>query len=139
MKNTHFVIPFLLGLAVTLLLADKLRSNKEAYPLENEVQVITKEFYLYYLAYNEYPINRDFLSPKSQQIVKVYAENFKWSEKGVFLHFSPRNQADFAPSSIGEPGDTFEHNAKVYKAHANWYDGFKSSYEAREDELPVIK
>ena len=125
--------------AVTFLIVDKLRPNRESYPLENEVEAITKEFYLYYLANNKYPTNRDFLSPKSQQIVKVYAENFKWSEKGVFLHFSPRIQARFAPSTIGKPGDTFEYNAKVYKAHADWYAGVKSPYEAHGDELPVMK
>jgi len=129
------VINCILIAAVTLLLVDRFSSNVEEHPLESEVQLIQKEFYLHYLATGSYPKERSFLSKHSSNIIAAYPDQFRWDEKDVFLHFTPKIPVKFALSTIGMPGETFEHNCKVYLAHAKWSKGFREDYDASEEEL----
>ncbi|QQL43967.1 hypothetical protein [Sulfuriroseicoccus oceanibius] len=133
-KLQNFINVVLVGV-VTFLLVDRFTDQREDYPLQNEVAAVEREFYLHYLARGEYPQSRAFLSPVAAKLVAAYPENFRWDEDGVFLHFTPRVEAEFVPSTIGKPGETFEHNCQVFKAHAAWCDGFRSDYEATPDEL----
>jgi hypothetical protein len=122
--------------AVAFLLTDRFSSNKEAYPLENEVAAIENEFYLYYLANKSYPKDKSFLSKQATNIIAAYPDRFRWDDKLVFLHFTPRKTAKFAPTTIGNPSDLFDYNSKVYLAHASWNKGFRDHYEATKEELP---
>ena len=96
---------------------------------------IAGEFYLFYLANGSYPKDRDFLSLQSRNIIAAYPEQFQWDSEKIFLHFKSTIPTAFAPARIGEPGETFVHNSKVYKAHGAWTEGYRADYEASEEEL----
>jgi hypothetical protein len=135
MKKIQFGVSLIVAAILVFLLADKFSSNKEEYPLENEVQEITEEFFLYYLANKTYPTSRNFLSKRTLNLIRAYPENFRWDENGMFLHFTPRASANLKSITIGEPGNNFKHNAKVYSVHAIWSEGFKDHYFASPEEL----
>lgn len=135
MSKAQNIINGILFAAVVFLLVDRLKGNKEAYPLQNEVAAIEREFYLHYLAAGEYPKNRDFLTQYSRNIISAYPDRFRWDDQGIFLHFKPSVPYTYAPSTIGKPGETFEHNSKVFRAHAPWCEGFKDHYEASQEEM----
>ena len=135
MPKIQSVINAILFAGIGALLTIKFNTNKERYALQNEVAAIEREFYLHYLATGQYPKERNFLSQQAGQIIAAYPENFRWDNHSAFLHFTPSPQNVFAPSTIGQPGDVFEHNAKVFKAHAPWSQGFKDHYEASEEEM----
>lgn len=135
MHPAHTAIIAILSAIVGFLLSDRFKGNKEAYPLENEVWAIQREFHLYYLATGEYPKDREFLSQHSKHMIAAYPERFRWDETDVFLHFKPLVPDKFAPSTIGKPGYAFEHNSKVLWAHGNWHHGRRDDYQASDEEL----
>jgi len=131
MMKYQLILNSILIAAVTFLLVDRfLPDQKEAYPLESEVQLIRKEFYLHYLATGSYPTERSFLSNYASNIIAAYPDQFRWDDNGVFLKFTPRFPVKFAPDTIGMPGDAFEHNCKVYWEHGNWSKGWRKDYTA---------
>ena len=135
MSNAQNILIGILFEVVVFKMIDRIKRNKEAYPLQKEVSAIEREFYLHYLATGEYPKDRDFLSQYSRNIIAAYPDRFRWDDEGVYLHFKPIVPYTFAPVTIGKPGEMFEHNSKVFWAHAPWYEGFRDHYEASPEEM----
>lgn len=132
-KHIPSLLAFVLSAFVVYFVVNKLKSNREPYPLYNEVQAIEREFFLYYAAHGKFPENKNFLSPVSQNIILAYPDQFTWDKDKVFLHF--KDSSFGISKNIGEPDFVFEHNAKVWKVHGIWVDGGKEHYEASEEEL----